>query len=571
MIARKSYASLLSLLAFFAASLSLSAVGIDHFEVGNVTPFSLDLVWETSEPSVPGVEIYADANGTQSLADEVRVELFPLRLGDRSLNPDFDTRQKSRDLSDELSARNLVMMRVHGLSPGTTYYLRPVSFDAEGSENTDTVYPLQAVTTAEENAFINESRQLLLDFSAQGPSSTKGTIARLEAEGLAHPLFCVVGDGPQANRAFFNLDHLLAASGERNATPSGDLQLSIRLLGLGAASGSFEHTVTYGGGFVVADASDVLFSPSGTLASFAFDPIDDQTAGESFAVTIRALDASGDPLTSFNDSVELAGTVPLAEGEGTTAAFTDGVLSGHAVRIDQIADAQLSATEPESGVSGTSNTFTVSDIIRSLMLNAAPESAGNVNGGGAYADGTEVVIEAVANAGYRFDRWIGGGIADPNAASTTVTMSADRALTAAFVEDLAGDNYDDWKSEVFLRSADDPNVTDPALDPDNDGHSNLIEYAFGMHPLKGGSEGRLPKVEMDSGGSPSLVYLRRKSAADVQYRIKRVTSLGDDWTTLTPDAEKVTISSVDEDFEAVRVELSGDQQAFYQIAITLTP
>lgn len=571
MTARHSYAPLFQLFAFLLASVSMQVVTIDHFEAGNVTPFSLDLVWQTSESSVPGVEVYADASGTQSLDGEVRVELFPLRVGERSLNPDFDARQKSRDLADEVSGRNLVMLRVHGLSPATTYYVRPVSFASDGSENSGSVPPLQAVTTAEENAFVGESRQLLLDFSSQDPAATEGAIVRLEAVGLPHPLFCVVGDGPQANRAFFNLDHLLDPNGERNARPSGDLNLSIRLLGLGAASGSFEHTVTYGGGLVVADASDVVFSPSGSLASFAFDPIDDQVTGQSFTVTIRALDASGEPLTSFNDPVELAGTVPLAIGGGTTATFIDGVLSGHTVRVDQSGNVQISATEPGSGASGSSNTFSVSDVIWSLVMNAAPEAAGSVIGAGDYADGTEASIEAIAAAGYRFDRWTGDGIADPSAASTTVTMSADRSVTAAFVEDLAGDSYEDWKSEVFLRAANDPSVTDPALDPDGDGHSNLIEYAFGMHPLKPGGAERLPKVEMDPEGSPSLVFPRRKSAADLQYTIKQVSSLGGAWTTLTPDSDKVTITSIDDDFEEVRVEIGGGQQSFYRIAITLNP
>lgn len=568
---RNRYSSFLCLFAFLVSAASSQAVGIDHFEAGNVTPFSFDLVWETSEASVPGVEIYADAAGTQSLDDQVRVELIPLRVGDRSLNPDFNTRQQSRDLADEVADRNLVMMRIDGLSPDTSYYVRPVSFASDGTENTDSLQPLQAVTTARENAFISESRQLLLDFSTQGPDATRGSIARLEAEGLPYPLFCVVGDGPQANRAFFNLDHLLDAAGARNARPSGDLKLSIRLLGLGAAPGSFEHTVTYGGGLVVADASDVVFAPSGTLDALAFDPIADQATSQSFTVTIRALDASGALLTSFNDSVELAGSVPLGAGGGATAAFTDGVLSDHAVRIDQSGNAQLTATHPGSGVAGSSDTFSVSDIIWTLSMNAAPEAAGSVSGAGDYANGTEAVVAATGTAGYRFDRWVGDAIADPTATSTTVTMTADRSITAVFVEDLADDNYDDWKSKVFLRSADDPAVTDPALDPDEDGHSNLIEYAFGMHPLKAGGSDRLPQVEMNAGGDPELVFMRRKSAADLGYTIQQVTSLEDSWTTMTPDPGQVVVSTVDDDFEEVRVNLGSGSQAFYKIAITLNP
>jgi len=43
---------------------------------------------------------------------------------------------------------------------------------------------------------------------------------------------------------------------------------------------------------------------------------------------------------------------------------------------------------------------------------------------------------AVADEGYRFDRWTGdvGTIADVNAAITTITMNGDYSITANFVK-----------------------------------------------------------------------------------------------------------------------------------------
>lgn len=55
---------------------------------------------------------------------------------------------------------------------------------------------------------------------------------------------------------------------------------------------------------------------------------------------------------------------------------------------------------------------------------------------GPYDGGTSVDLVASPDAGYMFDGWTGdtGGIADANAASTTITMNGDYSITANFVE-----------------------------------------------------------------------------------------------------------------------------------------
>ena len=52
-----------------------------------------------------------------------------------------------------------------------------------------------------------------------------------------------------------------------------------------------------------------------------------------------------------------------------------------------------------------------------------------------YAENAVVNISATPEAGYAFVSWT-GDVADPNAASTTVTMDADKTVTANFVDDL---------------------------------------------------------------------------------------------------------------------------------------
>ena len=48
-------------------------------------------------------------------------------------------------------------------------------------------------------------------------------------------------------------------------------------------------------------------------------------------------------------------------------------------------------------------------------------------------EGSIVIISAIADEGWQFDRWIGDVVADPNSAVTRVTMDGDKTVTAKFV------------------------------------------------------------------------------------------------------------------------------------------
>ena len=65
------------------------------------------------------------------------------------------------------------------------------------------------------------------------------------------------------------------------------------------------------------------------------------------------------------------------------------------------------------------------------MITTTGGTTSPVPGTHAYEAGTTVSIEALPDAGSQFDYWE-GSVADPNAASTTVTMDADKSVTAHF-------------------------------------------------------------------------------------------------------------------------------------------
>lgn len=565
---------LLAVLAVFAWAAPAAGVGIDSIHAGNVTPFSLDLIWETTEVATPGLEVYADAGGTVSLEGEVGVRFYPLHLGDPRVSDDAGERARARALRTETAARQLAHVRVSGLEPSTTYWLRPKAVNEEGEDVTEGgPLPLVEVKTAERNAFIAESRQLLLDFAAEGASASEGAVVRVGVPGLAYPLFAVVGDGPVATEAYVNLDHLLDAAGQTNLSPTEPLQLTLRLFGAGVAAGAMNHTVSYGGGTVTAAVTMVPFTPDTSGPDgFAFDPIGPQQVGEVFTVTIRALDASGEALTTYEGSVELTGNLSLQSGAGTTPAFAEGVLADHPVVIDEAGESILTATETGGTASGESEAFTVAAVVRHLLTNALPAEGGTVEGGGSHADGTTVTLEAAPSDGFAFERWVGAPVADAHSATTTLFMGGDHSVTAVFVESTAITSYEEWKYGAFLRAAGDPTVTAPDYDLDHDGWPNLLEYFFGTSPLFSDREGRGPLLVSGTEGL-LLRYPRRTAATDVSMRIEVSRTLGGDWTEHSPAPADVSVQDLGNGMQEVEVQLpapDSEDPGFYRIHVLKT-
>ena len=119
-------------------------------------------------------------------------------------------------------------------------------------------------------------------------------------------------------------------------------------------------------------------------------------------------------------------------------------------------DALISAT-PETGYSfagwngdGVANPDSSSTIVsmtqdRSVVATFSLNSyelalyageGGSVTGGGSYTFGSDADINATPNTGYSFAGWNGDGVASPATASTSVSMTQDRNLTANFTQDF---------------------------------------------------------------------------------------------------------------------------------------
>ncbi|HEY3324961.1 MAG TPA: PKD domain-containing protein [Planctomycetota bacterium] len=115
------------------------------------------------------------------------------------------------------------------------------------------------------------------------------------------------------------------------------------------------------GGFLLAldkstgqSAHNLYFQFEGDIGG----PIYRQRQNAPFNVRIAATDAAGQRNTAFNGTVTISSTGTLTEGGGTTATFTNGVLSSHTVNLSDAGTFLLRAQET-SGGAGASNSFEV--------------------------------------------------------------------------------------------------------------------------------------------------------------------------------------------------------------------
>jgi len=115
-----------------------------------------------------------------------------------------------------------------------------------------------------------------------------------------------------------------------------------------SATGSYDLSVT-----VSAAALD-----SFTVTTTLYTDITDKTAGESFHVQLKAVDAYLNHDSTFTGTVDLSSTSPMIRGEGTTSSFSRG-LTREWVALTTAGSQTITATETGGSASGDSNAFTV--------------------------------------------------------------------------------------------------------------------------------------------------------------------------------------------------------------------
>lgn len=347
-------------------------VTISQTQVGNVGTGEFSILWQVNDATVPGLDIFANSNGTGSLNGQLGVEFFPLEMNDVTVAQTAAQRTARRSLQAATQAAGIVMAKVTGAQPGTTYYLRPRSFDGAGSPNEAAAAALVPVTTAQRTGFVIESRQVRVSFDGCFANSD-GLVVALSQANSAYPLFAVVGDHEQPGRGLFDLSDLLNAAGTTNATFTGSPEFTLQLVRPSAPVGLTTLQVPYSGNLAVAQVTDTTYVNSFPgLAYFSMEATSPPLQGQPFTFNITARASGGTVLTTYNEKVEVTTGDPgdLTSGGGLTANFTNGVLSNYEVVAANSGPVTFTATRP-CGIETGTQVFTFSPPILDITFSAA--------------------------------------------------------------------------------------------------------------------------------------------------------------------------------------------------------
>lgn len=116
--------------------------------------------------------------------------------------------------------------------------------------------------------------------------------------------------------------------------------------------------------------------------------------------------------------------------------------------------------------------------------------------------------------------------------------------------------FSEWQATKFTTGdLADPGISGAAADPDADGCSNLLEYAFGRDPLA--PDRGTPSIEQSSGGL-TLTYPEAIAPTDLFYRLEESPDLTL-WHWITPNDSTRQIAPVDDATRSVSIPLFNAQ------------
>jgi hypothetical protein len=297
-----------------AVSAAWGAVTLHDVHVTNVGTTTFTVVWTTSELSKPGLDVYADSEGTNLLTPSLGLEYYPVAEGDPGVVNDAEARSARRSLQSLAISRRVVVVRVSGLTPATSYFVRPRTFAADGSDNGAALSPLQPVTTAGFTSFVPDSRLLRVRFPA---FSAEGMVAIVRGPEGTLPVSMMVGDSTDADTALIPLANLFDMTTGTNALFTSPQPITIRVVGADAPEGTFTQLINFSDTFSVARSDVIETDLSSPAPFFTLHPSAQAgVVGESATFTAAA---SGDPAPSYHWQRKPVGSATWSDlVEGTT-------------------------------------------------------------------------------------------------------------------------------------------------------------------------------------------------------------------------------------------------------------
>ena len=141
----------------------------------------------------------------------------------------------------------------------------------------------------------------------------------------------------------------------------------------------------------------------------------------SFSLTLQSSPSVGGSITGQGQFYE--GSTPTITATSNNGYSFTG-WTGEGVTDPNASTTTVNMTE--------TRTLSASFSINSYLLTLVEALGGSVSGSGTFDHGSTTTITATPNTGYSFTGWTGEGVTNPNASTTTVSMTEPRTLSASF-------------------------------------------------------------------------------------------------------------------------------------------
>lgn len=200
--------------------------------ITDVTTSSFSVVWMTDVAADPSVEVYSDSAMSQRVTDGVNIAAMPA---------------ESSKTAQAAQTKGIMKVRVSGVQPTTTYYVRTVTKDPANADSI-AYSALQQVTTASNvslysmaSGTVQTVANDLLAFSAyirpmdMTTESGLGDLIILEDQGALYPASAFVGDGTVSPEGILDLNNLFGTDGT-SLKLSGNEVITLRIYRAGTLS-----------------------------------------------------------------------------------------------------------------------------------------------------------------------------------------------------------------------------------------------------------------------------------------------------------------------------------------------
>jgi hypothetical protein len=245
----------LALVSGLLAALPLRAeILLSHARIVDVTSSEFSVVWHADQASVPSIQIFEDQAGTIEVTSDFEVSRYPLQGLDPLISSDYDYQQSRQAFIDVMNSQGLMQLRVHGLEPAQTYYIKLHS----GNQADTGSWPASgtaAVTMQNENAWVLDARQLIINFSFEDAAGWPVVVSGANA---SYPVSALIEDGAGPGQAVVNLANLFGNDGV-NWTPAGTETLFIEVLKGAGDIATANVNVKLNASFTVASSQVVDF------------------------------------------------------------------------------------------------------------------------------------------------------------------------------------------------------------------------------------------------------------------------------------------------------------------------